>query len=245
MIALIYLLVSLHLTMVCTSLYIHRGMTHRSVEFAPPLQHFFRFWIWLTDGVVVKEWVATHRKHHRFTDVEGDPHAPIVFGIKRVAWDGFFYCTLNRFRSYAPPLEVNTYGKGCPDDWLERNIYTPHNRLGFLVLMFINVLLFGRIGLAIWVIQLIWTPLVSGSLITGVLHWRGGYKHPDSKDNARNFPFLGFLMVGDEYHSNHHTDPANPKMSHYWYEFDLGWLYLKVFERLKLVKIIGTTIKGE
>lgn len=240
MIALIYLLVTTHLTMVAVCIYLHRGVAHKSLEFHPWVAHAFRFWLWLTDGVHVKEWVATHRKHHRFTDVEGDPHSPLLIGIWAIVGRGFVQTCIYRYRSFAPKLEVEAYGAGTPDDWLERNFYVPHQRLGLLLLLIIDVLLFERLGLAIWLVQIIWTPLLSGSIITGFAHYVGGYK--TSKDNSRNYPFLGLLIIGDNLHSNHHADPANPKLSRAWYEFDLGWLYIKALERLKLVKIIARPI---
>lgn len=235
MIPLIYTIIVTHLTMVATCIYLHRGVTHKAVEYHPVIDHFFRLWLWLTDGVIIKQWVATHRRHHRFSDVSGDPHSPMLLGIKQVAVVGFFETCLYRYRSFAPKLEIETYGAGVKEDWLERNLYI-HQRLGLLLMLIINVLLFGRIGILIWLVQLIWTPLWSNSVITGIAHWRFGYRHPDAKDNSRNFPGLGFFIIGDQLHSNHHADPASPKLSQKWYEFDLGWFYIRILRALGLAK---------
>jgi stearoyl-CoA desaturase (delta-9 desaturase) len=159
----------------------------------------------------------------------------VLLGIKQVAVVGFFETCLYRYRSFAPKLEIETYGAGVKEDWLERNVYI-HQRLGLLLMLIINILLFGRIGLLIWLVQVIWTPLWSNSVITGLAHWRFGYRHPDAKDNSRNFPGLGFFIIGDQLHSNHHADPASPKLSQKWYEFDLGWFYIRILRALGLAK---------
>jgi stearoyl-CoA desaturase (Delta-9 desaturase) len=234
---LIYTLICTHLTMVSVCIYLHRGTAHKSMDFHPALAHFFRFWLWLTDGCNVKEWVATHRRHHRFTDIEGDPHSPVLLGIYIVAVRNFFETVVYRYRSFAPKLEVEVYGAGCPDDWLERNVYTKHQRLGLVLLLIINVLLFGKPGLLVWLIQICWTPLWSSSVITGFAHYWGGYKNPACNDNSRNFPGLGLFIIGDEYHSNHHARPGSAKLSHKWYEFDLGWLYITILKNIGLIHV--------
>jgi stearoyl-CoA desaturase (delta-9 desaturase) len=239
MIPLIYTLVVTHLTMIASCLYIHRSVGHRSVTFHPALVHFFRFWMWLTDGLNTREWTAQHRRHHVATDKPGDPHSPVIFGIKKIAWEGFFTSCYQRYgsRPWNDAEELEFYGKGCPDDWLERNVYVPHLRQGLVLMLIINVLLFGRLGILIWIVQLIWTPLWSNSVITGLAHWKVGYHNPKADDNSRNIPGIGFFLIGDEYHSNHHANPSSPKLSQKWYEFDLGWFYIKVLRTLRLARI--------
>jgi stearoyl-CoA desaturase (delta-9 desaturase) len=238
MIEIVYTLIVTHITMICVCIYLHRGLTHKTMQFKPVLEHFFRFWLWLTDGVMIKDWVATHRKHHRYADKPGDPHSPVLLGIKTIAWTNFYETLVYRYRNFAPQWETEIYGKETPDDWLERNVYVPHQRLGLLLMLLINVLLFGRWGILIWFIQLAWTPFWSGSIITGFAHYIGGYHNKDANDNSRNFPFLGFFIIGDELHSNHHAEPWNAKLSRKWYEFDLGWMYIKIFEKFGLLTVI-------
>jgi len=233
----IYTLITTHITMICGCLYLHRGTVHKSLNFHPILSHFFRFWIWLTDGVHVKEWTATHRKHHRYTDVEGDPHSPKLLGIKTIAWTNFYQTLVYRYRNFGSKSEIEFYGAGTPDDWLERNVYVQHQRLGLVLLLIIDVLLFDKIGVLIWLIQIAWTPFWSGTVVTGFAHYGIGYHNPKAKDNSMNIPFLGLFIIGDELHSNHHADPANAKLSTKWWEFDLGWMYIKIFEKLGLLTI--------
>jgi stearoyl-CoA desaturase (delta-9 desaturase) len=235
----IYTIVMTHITMVFATLYLHRGLSHKTLEFKPAFEHFIRFWLWLTDGVHMKEWVATHRKHHRFTDVEGDPHSPVIWGIKKIAFSDFFATSYYRYRNFAPQWQVEAYGVGTPDDWMERNVYVPYQRMGLVLLLLINLLLFGWTGIIVWLIQVFWTPFWSGSIVTGFAHYWGGYHNEKAKDNSKNLPFLGFFLIGDNMHSNHHAEPANPKLSHKWWEFDLGWCYIKLWEKLKLVKIVN------
>lgn len=239
MIEVIYTLIVTHITMASVCIYLHRGTVHKSLEFHPFLSHFFRFWLWLTDGVHVKEWTATHRKHHRFTDVDGDPHSPMILGIKTIAWTNFYETLIYRYRNFGPKLEVEVYGAGVPNDWLERNVYVPHQRLGLVLMLIINVLFFGKYGVLIWLIQLAWTPFWSGSIVTGFAHYLGGYHNPKAQDNSRNLPFLGFFIIGDELHSNHHANPSSAKLSQKWWEFDLGWFYICIFEKLHLLKVVN------
>lgn len=234
----IYTIVTTHLTSTITSIYLHRGLTHKNFKFNIVVEHFFRFWLWLTDGVNMKNWVAQHRKHHRFTDVEGDPHSPVLFGIKKIAFGGFMQTLLYRYEYRFPDTQKTNelYGFGTPDDWLERNIYNKQY-LGLALLLVIDVLLFGWYGLLVWLIQISWMPLWSALVVTGFAHW-WGYRDPKSKDNSRNLIFpLGFFLAGDHLHNNHHMYPAEPKLSRRWFEFDLGWTYVRILEILKLAKI--------
>lgn len=239
----LYTLVTTHITMASVCIYLHRGTAHKAMEFHPALQHFFRFWLWLTDGVNVKDWVATHRRHHRFTDVEGDPHSPVLLGLYIVGIRNFFETVIYRYRNFADKLQTEVYGAGVPNDWIERNIYVKHQRLGLVLLLIIDVLLFERVGLLVWLIQICWTPLWSSSIITGFAHYCGGYQHKDCKDNSRNFPGLGLFIIGDEYHSNHHVNPGSPKLSQRWYEFDLSWLYIKILAAVGLIKLDKTNVQ--
>lgn len=232
MIELIYTLIVTHITIVCVTLFLHRGQAHRGIEFHPILGHFMRFWLWLTTGMVTKQWVAIHRKHHRFSDKEGDPHSPHVFGIANILFKGAgFYHTASK-----DPVMVATYGQGTPNDWVEHNIYTQHSRLGILLMLIIDLLLFGLPGLLIWGIQMIWIPFWAAGVINGLAHW-WGYRNGETKDQSRNISPWGIIIGGEELHNNHHLDPANPKLSRRWFEVDIGWFWAKIFEKVGLVKL--------
>jgi stearoyl-CoA desaturase (delta-9 desaturase) len=232
MLELIYLLIATHITISCVTIYLHRGQAHRGLEFHPALEHFMRFWLWLTTGMVTKQWVAIHRKHHRFSDVEGDPHSPHVYGIRKVLFKGaLLYHEASKDREM-----INTYGVGTPDDWLEKNVYSKHSRLGIALLLVLNLLCFSWWGLLIWTIQMIWIPFWAAGVINGLGHW-WGYRNGITKDNSRNISFLGIIIGGEELHNNHHLNPASPKLSDKWFEFDIGWLYIKILSKLKLLSI--------
>jgi stearoyl-CoA desaturase (delta-9 desaturase) len=191
-----------------------------------------RFWLWLTTGMVTKQWVAIHRKHHRFSDAEGDPHSPHVFGFWKVLFKGaFLYNDASKDK-----VMVDTYGAGTPSDWMEHNIYTPHSRLGIGILLVFNIIVFGWLGLLIWGIQMIWIPLWAAGVINGLGHW-WGYKNGETKEHSRNISPWGIVIGGEELHNNHHLSPASPKLSHKWFEFDMGWAWFKIFESLKLAKV--------
>ena len=231
MIELIITLVMTHITIVCVTLYLHRGQAHKGIVFHPVLEHFMRFWLWLTTGMVTRQWVAIHRKHHRFSDVEGDPHSPHVYGIWRV----FFKGAQLYHQASKDSAMVGTYGQGTPNDWIERNLYSPHSRLGILLMLVIDLLFFGPWGLVVWGIQMIWIPLWAAGFINGIGHWYG-YKNGTTRDSSRNIVPWGILVGGEELHNNHHLDPANPKLSRKWFEFDIGWMWFKIFEFLRLAK---------
>lgn len=232
MIELLYLLLCTHVTIICVTLYLHRGQAHRGIQFNPIVEHFMRFWLWLTTGMITKEWVAVHRKHHRFTDQEGDPHSPKIFGIWNILFKGaFFYHRASKDREM-----VNTYGVGTPDDWMERNVYSKYAFLGILILLLGNVMLFGSIGIAIWAIQMIWIPFWAAGVINGIGHF-WGYRNGDSKDNSKNITRFGIIIGGEELHNNHHINPANPKLSLQPWEFDIGWMWLSLFVKLNLAKL--------
>jgi len=228
----LYTLITTHITIICVTLFLHRSQAHRGIEFHPVLSHFMRFWLWLTTGMVTKQWVAIHRKHHQKSDVEGDPHSPHVFGIWKVLFKGAaLYHTASKDKAM-----IDSYGVGTPDDWMERNVYTKHSRLGITLLLIINLLCFSWVGLLIWAIQMIWIPFWAAGVINGLAHW-WGYKNGETKDYSRNISPWGIIIGGEELHNNHHLSPANPKLSRNWFEFDIGWMWFKIFEKLKLAKL--------
>ena len=228
----IYTLVVTHITIVCVTLFLHRGQAHRGIEFHPVLSHFMRFWLWMTTGQITKQWVAVHRKHHRFTEQEGDPHGPHVYGFWRVLFKGaFLYHTASK-----DSVMVAQYGAGTPDDWMEQHVYTKHSRLGILLMLLIDILLFGAWGLLIWGIQMIWIPFWAAGVVNGIGHW-WGYRNGETKDHSRNIMPWGIIIGGECLHNNHHLDPANPKLSRRWFEFDIGWMWFKIFQLVGLAKL--------
>jgi len=228
----IYLLITTHITILCVTIFLHRGQAHKGLIFHPVLEHFMRFWLWLTTGMVTKQWVAIHRKHHRYSDVPGDPHSPHVYGIWRVIFKGaILYHEASKDKNM-----VDTYGVGTPSDWIEHNIYSNHSRLGISILLLLNLWLFGWIGALIWLVQMVWIPFWAAGVVNGVGHWFG-YRNGDTKDKSCNISPLGVIIGGEELHNNHHLDPANPKLSRKWFEFDIAWFYIKVFSKLGLLNI--------
>lgn len=232
MTTLIITLIFTHITILCVTLFLHRGQAHRGIEFHPVLEHFMRLWLWLTTGMNTKAWVAIHRKHHRYTDVQGDPHSPHVYGILSVLFGGAFL-----YAKAAKDTDMlNQYGVGTPNDWLERTVYTPHPWIGILLMMVIDLVLFGPIGIIVWGVQMLWIPFWAAGVVNGIGHW-WGYRNGDSKDNSRNISPVGFIIGGEELHNNHHLDPANPRLSKRWFELDLGWMWLSLFRLVGLAKI--------
>jgi stearoyl-CoA desaturase (delta-9 desaturase) len=191
-----------------------------------------RFWLWLTTGQITKQWVAIHRKHHRFSDQQGDPHTPHVFGIWTVLFKGaILYHTASKDSEM-----VEQYGSGTPDDWIERNLYTTNSRLGISLLLIFNLCVFGLWGWLIWGIQMLWIPFWAAGVVNGVAHWVG-YRNGETKDQSRNISPWGIIIGGEELHNNHHLNPASAKLSRRWFEFDVGYMYLRIFEILGLAKI--------
>jgi stearoyl-CoA desaturase (delta-9 desaturase) len=191
-----------------------------------------RFWLWLTTGMITKEWVAIHRRHHVSSDKPGDPHSPHVFGIWRVLFGGALL-----YRDSSKNFAIMTqYGRGTPDDWIERKVYTPYNFLGILIMLGIDLALFGPWGLVVWAVQMIWIPFWAAGVINGLAHW-WGYRNGETKDKSRNIMPWGIIIGGECLHNNHHLEPANPCLSRRWFEFDIGWMYIKIFEFLRLLKI--------
>ena len=221
-----------HLTIVSVTLYLHRCQAHRGVEFHPTVSHFIRMWLWLTTGMITKQWVAVHRKHHRFSDIDGDPHTPHVYGIWHVLFKG-----AGLYHSASKDKEmIQQYGVGTPDDWVERVIYTPHSRLGILLMLVIDLLLLGPWGFLVWGVQMLWIPFWAAGVINGIGHW-WGYRNGTTKDHSKNISPVGILIGGEELHNNHHLDPASPKFSRKSWEFDIGWMYIKILSSLRLAKI--------
>ena len=229
---LIATLIMTHITIVCVTLYLHRGKTHRGIEFSPKTEHFMRFWLWLTTGMVTKEWVAVHRKHHRFTDQPEDPHSPKQTSLLTV----LFFGTALYMAELTNRQLVKQYAPDIQDDWIETNLYSKYSWLGLVLMLVINVLLFGWIGLTIWAVQMIWIPFWAAGVINGVGHYYG-YKNGDTADSSVNICPWGIIIGGEELHNNHHLDPANPKLSRKWFEFDIGWMWFKVLEKLELARV--------
>jgi stearoyl-CoA desaturase (delta-9 desaturase) len=191
-----------------------------------------RGWLWLTTGMVTKQWVAIHRKHHQKSDQEGDPHSPQIYGIWTVLFKGWIlYHAASK-----DTVMVEKLGIGTPDDWIERKLYTPHSRLGILIMLVIDLVLFGPIGLVVWGIQMIWIPLWAAGVVNGLAHWVG-YRNTDTKDTSRNLVPWGIWIGGEELHNNHHADGANAKFKHRWWEIDIGWIYIQILQFLRLAKL--------
>lgn len=228
----LYTLLMTHITIVCVTIYLHRGQAHKGITFHPILEHFMRFWLWFTTGMVTKQWVAIHRKHHRFSDVKGDPHSPHVFGILSVLFKGaILYHEASKDKNM-----VDTYGVGTPSDWMELHVYTPHSRLGIGILLLLNIWLFGWIGAIVWGIQMIWIPFWAAGVINGLGHYIG-YRNGDSKDKSRNLLPFGIIIGGEELHNNHHLNPANTRLSKRWFELDIGYIYIQLFRIFGLLKL--------
>jgi len=229
---LIYTLVLTHITIACVTLYLHRSQAHRSVTFHPVIAHAMRFWLWLTTGMVTKQWVAIHRKHHQHDDQPGDPHSPHVFGIWRVLLGGaFLYARAAKDRAM-----IENYGVGTPNDWIERRIYTSLNWVGILIMLTLNIFIFGAWGLLVWGVQMIWIPFWAAGVVNGLGHW-WGYRNGQTRDQSRNLVPLGIIIGGEELHNNHHLDPASPRLSRRWFEFDIGWMYIRILQTLGLAKL--------
>ncbi|SEK10518.1 fatty acid desaturase [Achromobacter sp. NFACC18-2] len=228
----LFTLAATHITIAGTTLYLHRSQTHRGVDFHPAVAHFFRFWLWLTSGMKTREWVAVHRKHHAKCEREGDPHSPAVYGVMRVFLRG---ADLYRVEaSMASTLE--RYGRGTPDDWLERNVYTPHSTWGILIMLVIDLLAFGALGLTVWAVQMAWIPFWAAGVVNGLGHFVG-YRNFSSPDASTNLSPLGLVIGGEELHNNHHAHATSAKFSSKWYEFDLGWMYIRILQALGLAKV--------
>jgi len=230
---LVYLLVATQLTIFSVTLYLHRSQAHRGVDFHPVLAHFFRFWTWLTTSMITKEWAAIHRKHHAKCETEEDPHSPMYKGIKTVFWRG-----VELYREARGDREaIEKYGKGCPEDWIERKVYTPHATMGPTLLLFISFALFGLPGVAVWAIQMAWIPFWAAGVVNGLGHW-WGYRNFETTDTATNLTPWGVWIGGEELHNNHHAFPSSAKFALRKFEFDIGWAAIKTFEMVGMAKVL-------
>jgi stearoyl-CoA desaturase (delta-9 desaturase) len=226
-------LVLTHITIASVTIYLHRCQAHRALELHPLVSHFFRFWLWLTTGMVTKEWAAIHRKHHAKVETADDPHSPQVHGINRVLWLGVFLYVKEAHNAET----MQRYGHGTPDDWMERNVYTPYSAWGVFLLLALNLLIFGVVpGVLIWLTQIAWIPFWAAGVINGVGHYFG-YRSYDVADASTNIVPWGILIGGEELHNNHHAFAASAKLSSKWYEFDIGWMYICILESLGLATV--------
>ena len=229
---LIYTLVVTHITIAGVTIYLHRCQAHRALDLHAVPSHFFRFWLWLTTGMVTKEWAAIHRKHHAKCETPEDPHSPVTRGIKKVLLEGS-----ELYRAESKNMEtMEKYGHGTPTDWIERNLYTKYSWQGIALMMIINVMLFGAIGVTVWAVQMIWIPIMAAGIINGIGHF-WGYRNYECTDAATNIFPWGILIGGEELHNNHHTFGTSAKLSSKWYEFDIGWMYIRILEIMHLAKV--------
>lgn len=232
-------LVLTHITIVSVTIFLHRHQAHRALDLHPIPSHFFRFWLWLTSGMVTKEWAAVHRKHHAWCEKSDphnpkkrDPHSPVVYGLRKVFWKGS-----ELYREEARNLEtLERYGQGTPDDWIERNLYTRYSAKGVVLMFIIDVVLFGPIGITMWAVQMSWIPVMAAGVINGVGHY-WGYRNFSPDDQSRNIFPWGIIIGGEELHNNHHTYPTSAKLSSKWYEFDIGWMYIRILEMFGLAEV--------
>jgi stearoyl-CoA desaturase (Delta-9 desaturase) len=228
-------LVMTHITIVAITVFLHRSQAHRSLDLHPIPSHFFRFWLWMTSGMVTKEWVAIHRKHHAKCETKDDPHSPVAHGIKTVLLRGS-----ELYRAEAKVQEtLKKFGHNTPDDWLERYVYTGQSKLGVSLMLVLNVLLFGALGLTVWAVQMLWSPIHAAGIINGLGHW-WGYRNFEAADASTNISPWGIWIGGEELHNNHHTFPTSAKLSVKPFEFDIGWGYIRALEMMGLAKVRKT-----
>ncbi|RMF98790.1 MAG: acyl-CoA desaturase [Gammaproteobacteria bacterium] len=222
----------LQISMMAVTLYLHRDQAHRAIDLHPAVRHFFRLWIWLTSGMVTREWVAVHRKHHALCEREGDPHSPVVFGLRKVLLEG-----AELYRQETDNEEtLDKYGRGCPDDWVERNVYARSGVAGLVLMALIDLALFGVAGITIWAIQMLTMPVFAAGVINGLGHAKG-YRNFESEDASTNLYPIAVLIGGEELHNNHHAFPTSAKFSMRPWEFDIGWFYIRVLKALRLCRV--------
>ena len=236
--AILVALVLTHITIASVTIYLHRDSAHRALDLHPIASHFFRFWLWMTTGMVTKEWTAIHRKHHAKCEREGDPHSPVIFGIKKVFWEG-----AELYRAESRNQEtLERFGHNTPTDWIERNVYTRYSKLGVSLMLIIDVALFGALGLTVWAIQMAWIPVTAAGIINGFGHY-WGYRNFEAQDASTNVSPWGILIGGEELHNNHHTYPTSAKLSVKPYEFDIGWMYITILKSVGLATVKKTPPK--
>jgi stearoyl-CoA desaturase (delta-9 desaturase) len=228
----VYTLVATHITIIGVTVYLHRCQAHRALELHPIASHFFRFWLWMTTGMLTGQWAAIHRKHHAKCETEEDPHSPQTRGIWKVLLEG-----AELYRTEAKNEEtMRKFSHGTPNDWMERNVYTKYPILGVSLMMVLNVALFGVVGLTIWAIQMVWIPFWAAGVVNGLAHF-WGYRNFNSSDASTNIFPWGIIIGGEELHNNHHTYATSAKLSNKWYEFDIGWMYIRIMSALRLAKV--------
>jgi len=231
-------LVLTHITIASVTIFLHRCQAHRALDLHPIPSHFFRFWLWLTTGMVTKEWAAIHRKHHAKCETADDPHSPQVLGIQTVLSRG-----AELYRAEAKNREtIEKYGHGTPDDWVERNVYSKYQWQGVGLMLIIDLFLFGAIGATVWAVQMLWIPITAAGIINGIGHY-WGYRNYECEDASTNIFPRGILIGGEELHNNHHTYATSAKLSNKWYEFDIGWGYIRALEMMGLAKVKKTPPK--
>lgn len=224
--------VFVQISMMGVTLYLHRDQAHRAIDLHPVLRHFFRLWIWLTSGMVTRDWVAIHRKHHALVEREGDPHSPKVFGLRKVLTEG-----AELYRSEAKiGATLEKYGRGTPDDWVEKNIYSRFSVFGIYLVLVVDVILFGAIGLTLFAIQMLTMPVFAAGVINGLGHAKG-YRNFETDDTSTNLTPIAVFIGGEELHNNHHAFPTSARFSARWYEFDAGWMYIRILAALGLCKV--------
>jgi len=228
----VYTLAVTHVTIASVTIFLHRCQAHRALDLHAIPSHFFRFWLWLTTGMVTKEWAAIHRKHHAKCETEEDPHSPVTRGIKTVLLTG-----AELYRAEAKNREtIEKYGHGTPDDWMERNVYSKYQWQGVGLMLIIDVLLFGALGATVWAVQMLWIPITAAGIINGIGHY-WGYRNYDCADASTNILPWGIIIGGEELHNNHHTFGTSAKLSNKWYEFDIGWMYIRILEMMGLATV--------
>jgi stearoyl-CoA desaturase (delta-9 desaturase) len=221
-----------HFTIIAVTIYLHRAQAHRALQLHPVLEHLFRFWLWLTTGMVTRQWVAIHRKHHAHCETEQDPHSPQVFGIRTVFWRGAeLYMAAGKRAE-----DLARYGNGTPDDWLERNIYSKFSWSGILLMLGVDLLLFGVYGLTAWAVQMLWIPVLAAGVVNGFGHY-WGYRNFETSDASTNLVPWGLVIGGEELHNNHHAFPSSARLSMRRWELDLGWAYIRLLSWLRLARV--------
>jgi len=225
-------LIMTHVTVIAVTIYLHRSQAHKGVDLHPIVSHFFRLWLWLSTGMETKHWVAIHRKHHATCETKDDPHSPQILGLKKVLLEG---AELYRAESKNNKT-LEKFGMGTPEDWLERNVYRRFSAKGVILMLLLDVLFFGIPGITIWAVQMMWIPVFAAGIVNGIGHYFG-YRNFECADASKNILPIGLIVGGEEFHNNHHTYPTSAKLSIKWWEFDIGWFYIKLFSMLGLAKV--------
>ncbi|MEK6347155.1 MAG: fatty acid desaturase [Burkholderia sp.] len=228
----LFTLAATHVTILGVTIYLHRCQAHRALDLHPIVSHFFRLWLWMSTGMLTGQWAAIHRKHHAKCETEEDPHSPQTRGIWKVLLEG-----AELYRAEAKNEEtLRKFSHGTPNDWIERNVYSKYTILGVSLMMVIDVALFGIVGLSVWAVQMIWIPFWAAGVVNGLAHF-WGYRNFNSADASTNLIPWGIVIGGEEMHNNHHTFATSAKFSNKWYEFDIGWMYIRILSAFKLAKV--------